>query len=47
MTNRVKLATIRHLNDYYGFEHLNPMIAVQGIEIRTSIYRDGDESADL
>ena len=28
MANRVKLDTIRHLNDHYGFEHLNPMIAV-------------------
>lgn len=29
MTNPVKLDTIRHLNDHYGFEHLNPMIAVR------------------
>ncbi len=28
MANEVKLDTIRHLNDHYGFEHLNPMIAV-------------------
>lgn len=28
MANRVKLDTIRHLNDHYGFGHLNPMIAV-------------------
>ena len=47
MTNRVKLDTIRHLNDHYGFEHLNPMIAVRGIEIMTSIYRDGGLFADL
>lgn len=28
MANRVKLDTIRHLNDHYRFKHLNPMIAV-------------------
>ena len=28
MANEVKIDTIRRLNDYYGFEHLNPMIAV-------------------
>lgn len=28
MANEVKINTIRRLNDYYGFEHLNPMIAV-------------------
>lgn len=28
MTNEVKLDTIGRLNEYYGFEHLNPMIAV-------------------
>ena len=47
MTNPVKFDTTRHLNDHYGFELLNPMIAVRGIEIRTSVYRDGGESADL
>ena len=47
MTNGVKLDTIRHLNNHYGFEHLNPMIAVRWAEIGTSVYRDGGESADL
>lgn len=28
MTTEVKIDTIHHLNDFYGFEHLNPMIAV-------------------
>lgn len=28
MANEVKIDTIRRLNDYYGFEHLNPMITV-------------------
>lgn len=28
MANQVKIDTIRRLNGYYGFEHLNPMIAV-------------------
>lgn len=28
MANLIKLDTIRHLNDHYRFEHLNPMIAV-------------------
>lgn len=28
MANEVKIDTIQHLNEYYGFEHLNPMITV-------------------
>ena len=28
MANEVKIDSIRTLNDHYGFEHLNPMIAV-------------------
>lgn len=28
MANEVNLDTIQHLNEYYGFEHLNPMITV-------------------
>ncbi len=28
MTNELKLDTIRRFNDYYGFEHLNPMVTV-------------------
>lgn len=27
MAKQVKIDTIRRLNDYYGFEHLKPMIA--------------------
>ena len=34
MTNLVKFDTTRHLNDHYGFEHLNPMIAVRGLKLR-------------
>lgn len=28
MANEVKIDSIQTLNDYYGFEHLNPMITV-------------------
>ena len=28
MAKEVKIDTIQHLNEYYGFEHLNPMITV-------------------
>lgn len=28
MAKEIKLDTIQHLNEYYGFEHLNPMITV-------------------
>lgn len=28
MANEVKIDTIKYLNEYYGFEHLNPMITI-------------------
>ena len=28
MADEITIDTIRHFNDYYGFEHLNPMITI-------------------